>query len=330
EDGLLVTLDNGSLETDMIILAIGVKPEGQLAEGAELTMSQRGSIAVNEHMCTSDPDIYAAGDAVEVTDFITSQKVQIPLAGPANKQGRIVADNISGIKSSYTGTQGSAILKIFEITVATTGINEKTAKRLGIPYEKMFTYSASHASYYPDAENMSVKTLFDPITGKILGAQIIGREGTDKRCDVIATAIRFNATARDLTKLELCYAPPYSSAKDPVNMVGFAIENILNGQVQQFHWHDVEKLPKDGSVILLDTRTKTEYDRGHIDGFINIPLDNLRERLSELTKDKPIYVTCQVGLRGYIACRILTQNGFNCYNLSGGYQVYHSIFYNKR
>lgn len=277
-------------------------------------------------MRTSEPHIYAVGDAVEVVNFVTGQKTMVPLAGPANKQGRIAADNICGIKSTFTGTQGSAILKAFDLTVATTGINEKTAKSQNLDYEKSFTYSASHATYYPGAVNMSIKTIFDKKTGKILGAQVVGYDGADKRCDVLATAIRFGATAADLTKLELCYAPPFSSAKDPVNMAGYVAENILAGKVKIFHWHDVKEIQQDDNAILLDVRTEMEYENGSISGFKNIPLDELRSRLSELDKAKKIYVTCQIGLRGYLACRILSQNGFDCYNLSGGYRLYQTIF----
>ena len=328
DDGgrLHVALNSGEIEADMLIMAVGVLPETGIAKNAGIEVNRRGSILTDSHMRTSDPYIYAVGDAVEVVDFVTGQKSFIPLAGPANKQGRIAADNICGIESEYTGTQGSSILKVFDMTVAATGVNEKTAKKLGLDYDKSFTYSASHASYYPGAVNMSVKVIFEKGSGKILGAQIVGYDGADKRCDVIAAAIRFGATARDLTRLELSYAPPYSSAKDPVNMAGFVIENLLDGRVKNFHWHDVRSLPRDGSVTLLDTRTRMEYENGHIDGFVNIPLDSLRGRLSELDKNKPIYVTCQVGLRGYIACRILSQNGFDCYNLSGGYRLYHLIF----
>ncbi len=321
---LEINLNSGRITADMLILAIGIKPESGIASAAGLAVNDFGSIIVNENMLTNDPNIYAVGDAVEVVDFVTGQKTFIPLAGAANKQGRIAADQICGIDSKYTGTQGSAILKVFDMTVATTGVTEKKAKLLGLDYEKSFTYSASHASYYPGAVNMSVKTIFEPKTGKILGAQIVGYDGTDKRCDVFATAIRFGATATDLTKLELCYAPPYSSAKDPVNMAGFVIENILTGKVKIFHWHDIKNLPSD--VIKLDVRTEIEYSAGHIDGFINIPLDSLRNRLSELDKSKKIYVHCQSGLRSYIACRILSQNGFDCYNLSGGYRLYNSIY----
>lgn len=326
EKGLTVVLDKGEVRADMVILAIGVRPDSKIAKEAGLTVTPRGAIVVTDDLRTSDPDIFAVGDAIQVTDFVTREETLIPLAGPANKQGRIAADNVCGRDSRYTGTQGSAILKVFDMTVATTGVNEKTAKRLGLNYDKSFTYSASHASYYPGAVNMAVKVVFEKGTGKILGAQITGYDGVDKRIDVLATAIRFGATAADLTKLELAYAPPYSSAKDPVNMAGFVIENLLTGAVKNFHWHDVKDLPRDGSVTLLDTRTKLEYENGHIDGFINIPLDSLRSRLDELDRGKPVYVTCQVGLRGYVAARILSQNGFDSYNLAGGYRLYNSIF----
>lgn len=322
---LKVVTNKGAFDADMVILAIGVKPETKIAAEAGLKLNQRGAVIVNDNMKTSDDFIYAAGDAVEVTDFITKEKAVIPLAGPANKQGRIAADNIAGIKSTYRGTQGSAILKVFSLTAASTGITEKTAKRLGLNYEKSFTISASHAGYYPGAEEMFIKTIFDKETGKILGAQIAGREGVDKRCDVIAASINFNATVYDLTKLELCYAPPYSSAKDPVNMAGYVAENILNGISKIFHYHDVSSLPKDGSVNLIDTRTRGEYRLGHIDGFINIPVDSLRERMNEIDKSKPVYIVCHVGLRGYLACRILAGYGYDCYNLSGGYALYKEI-----
>lgn len=322
---LKVVTNKGAFDADMVILAIGVKPETKIAQAAGLKLNQRGALIVDDNMKTSDDFIYAAGDAVEVFDFITKEKTVIPLAGPANKQGRIAADNITGIKSTYRGTQGSAILKVFDLTAASTGITEKTAKRLGLNYEKSFTVSASHAGYYPDAEEMFIKTIFDKETGKILGVQIAGYAGVDKRCDVIAASINFNASVCDLTKLELCYAPPYSSAKDPVNMAGYVAENILNGIVKIFHYHDVSSLPKDGSVNLIDTRTKGEYRLGHIEGFVNIPVDSLRERMNEIDKSKPVYIVCQVGLRGYIACRILSGYGYDCYNLSGGYALYKEI-----
>ncbi len=326
EGKLNITTDRGLIIADIIILAVGVRPETEIAKKAGLETGINGALVTDEHMCTSDPDIYAAGDAVEIREYVSGRRAVIPLAGPANKQGRTIADNICGIDSRYEGSQASSVLKVFDMTVAATGINEKTAKRLGFDYDKVFTYSPDHATYYPGAANMSVKTIFDKKTGKILGAQIVGFNGSDKRCDIMATAIRFGATASDLAKLDLCYAPPYSSAKDPVNMAGYVIENILFDKVKNFHWHDIEKLVNDKNVILLDTRTKAEYDHGHIEGFINIPLDKLRSELEKLDKNKPVYVTCQIGLRGYIACRILIQNGFDCYNLSGGYRLYKSIF----
>lgn len=323
---LKVVTSKGAFGADMVILAIGVKPETKIAHDAGLKLNKHGALIVDDNMKTSDDFIYAAGDAVEVFDFITKEKAVIPLAGPANKQGRIAADNITGIKSTYRGTQGSAVLKVFNLTAASTGITEKTAKRLGLNYEKSFTVSASHAGYYPGAEEMFIKTIFDKETGKILGAQIAGHAGVDKRCDVIAASINFNASVYDLTKLELCYAPPYSSAKDPVNMAGYVAENILNGISKIFHYHDVSSLPKDGSVNLIDTRTKGEYRLGHIEGFINIPIDSLRDRMNEIDKSKPVYIVCHVGLRGYLACRILSGYGYDCYNLSGGYALYKEIY----
>jgi len=328
--GLRVTLGGESqpdseLLTDMLILSVGVRPENALAKSAGLAMGERGGIKVDPHMRTSNEHIYAVGDAVEVVDFVTGQPAMIPLAGPANKQGRIAADHICGRPAAYTGTQGSAILRVFDLTVATTGLNEKTAKRLGLAYDKTFTYSNSHAGYFPGAVPMCIKTLFEQGSGKILGAQIVGGDGVDKRCDVLATAIRASMTAADLARLELCYAPPYSSAKDPVNMAGFVADNLLTGLVKHIHWHDVSSLPRDGSVTLLDVRTTVEYDNGHIDGFVNIPLDELRERLAELDNRKPLYVNCRSGQRSYLAARILSQRGFDVYNLDGGYRLYHTV-----
>lgn len=323
---LIVKLDSDEIRTDMVIMAIGVKPESKIASDTGILTNQRGQIVVNEYMQTNFDNIFAVGDATEMTDFVTGEKTFIPLAGPANKQGRIAADNICGLESKYLGAQGSSILKLFDMTIASTGINEKTAKRLNLDYEKSFAYPASHASYYPGATSMLMKIVFENGSGKILGAQIAGFDGVDKRCDVLATAIRAGMTAHDLTMLELCYAPPFNSAKDPVNMAGYTIENIISGEMKVFHWHDIDKLSHDDSVTLLDVRTEREFSRGHIDGFINIPLDSLRDRLTELDKDKLIYVTCQVGVRGYAAVRILMQNGFDAYNLSGGYRLYESIF----
>ncbi len=324
-NGNTVILQNGEITADMIIMSVGVRPETAIAKDAGIKLNPRGSIVVNNNMQTNIPNIYAVGDAVEVEDFITKKPAFIPLAGPANKQGRIAADNIAGYASVYTGTQGSAVLKLFDMTVATTGLNEKAAAAAGMDYDKTYTYSASHATYYPDASQMSVKVLWDKKTLKIIGAQIVGFDGVDKRMDVLATAIRFGAKVTDLTTLELCYAPPFGSAKDPVNMVGFVAENVISGKLKQFFWHDVEHLPRDGSVFLLDTRTPYEVMRGRINGFVNIPLDSLRERLDEIPKDKPVYVHCHSGLRSYLACRILTGNGYDCYNLAGGWRLYESV-----
>lgn len=328
-DNHTVILQNGKINADMVILSVGVRPETAFAQECGIKTNKRGSIIVDQNMKTNIPHIYAVGDAVEVKDFITGNSAFIPLAGPANKQGRIVADNISGISSEYNGTQGSAVLKLFDMTVATTGINEKSAKATGIDYDKTYIYSGSHASYYPNANNMSIKALWDKKTLKILGIQIVGFDGVDKRMDVLATAIRFGAKITDLTELELCYAPPFGSAKDPVNMLGFVAENIITEKVKQFFWHDVESLPRDGSVTLLDVRTATEVQRGKIDGFINIPLDSLRERISEISKDKPVYVHCHSGIRSYIACRILMGNGYECFNLAGGWRLYESVINEK-
>ena len=324
-NGNTVMLQNGEITADMIILSVGVRPETAIAKDCGIELNPRGSIIVNNKMQTNIPDIYAVGDAVEVEDFITKKPAFIPLAGPANKQGRIAADNIAGYESVYTCTQGSAVLKLFDMTVATTGLNEKAAGLAGIDYDKTYTYSASHATYYPGAAQMSIKALWEKKTLKLIGAQIVGFDGVDKRMDVLATAIRFGAKITDLTTLELCYAPPFGSAKDPVNMLGFVAENIVSGKLKQFFWHDVENLPRDGSVFLLDTRTPFEVMQGKIDGFINIPLDSLRQRINEIPKDKPVYVHCHSGLRSYLACRILAGNGYDCYNLAGGWRLYESV-----
>ncbi|MCI8525954.1 MAG: FAD-dependent oxidoreductase [Oscillospiraceae bacterium] len=324
-EGLCVATSQGELEADLVLLSVGVRPESRLAREAGLACNARGGIQVDCHMQTSDPDIYAVGDAVETTDFLTGDPAMIPLAGPANRQGRVAADSLCGIGAAYTGTQGSAVLKLFDMTVATTGLNERTARARGIDCDKVFVYAANHAGYYPGSTMLSLKVLFERATGKLLGAQLVGSEGVDKRCDVLATAIRFGATGEDLTRLELCYAPPFGSAKDPVNMAGFMIENLRGGLVKQFHWHDVKDLPRDGSVQLLDVRTPAETARGMIGGFRSIPLDDLRQRLSELDRSKPVYVHCHSGLRSYLACRILTGEGFDCHNLAGGYRLYHAV-----
>ena len=311
-----------SIDCAFVVLAVGVVPESELAKAAGLELGPKGSIMVDSHMRTSDPDIYAVGDAVPVVDPVTGALKLTPLAGPANKQGRIAADNICGIPSEYRGTLGASVVKVFGLTAATVGLNEKAAKAAGVKYERIVGYWGNHAGYYPGAKNMTVKVLFDPDTGRILGAQIVGPVGVDKRIDVFATAIRAGLTGADLAELELSYAPPYGSAKDPVNMCGFMIENIRAGIVKQFHWDEVAALPRDGSVTLLDVRNPGEYEAGHIDGAVNIALDGMREHLGELDKSKPVYVNCFSGMRSYIACRILAGNGFDVYNLSGGWRFY--------
>ena len=326
---LTVTLDKGTLSADMLILSVGVRPDTALASSAGIRVNKRGAIMVDSFMRTNVEDIYAVGDAVEVTDFVTGSPAFIPLAGPANKQGRIAADNICGLERRYTGTQGSAVLKIFDMTVASTGINEKAVMAAGMEYDKTYIYSGSHASYYPGATNMSIKALWDKKTLRLLGAQIVGFDGVDKRMDVLAAAIRFGAKITDLTQLELCYAPPFGSAKDPVNMLGFVAENVISGKIKQFFWEDVAALPRDGSVTLLDVRTSTEVSRGKIDGFMHIPLDSLREHLDQIPREKPVYVHCHSGLRSYIACRILEGNGYDCYNLAGGWRLYESVIHEK-
>ncbi len=327
EGGVKILLkDSEPVEADFVILSVGVVPDTQLAEEAGLELGMKKSIVTDDHMRTSAKDVYAVGDAVCVRNFVSGKEALISLAGPANKQGRIAADNICGIDSRFSGSQGSSVIKLFDMTAASTGLNEKTAKAAGIAFDKVFTFSASHATYYPDASNMSIKTIFSPETGKILGAQIVGFEGVDKRIDVLATAIRAGMTAADLEELDLAYAPPYSSAKDPVNMAGFVIENIRSGLVKQFHWHDVETIvEKEGSdAVYLDVRTEEEFrnDSRVVQNCVHIPLDELREHLDRLDPGKKIYVNCHSGLRSYIACRILTGLGFDCYNLAGGYRLF--------
>lgn len=314
-----------SICSDLVVLAIGVAPDTGLAREAGLELGIKGSIVVNERMETSAPDIYAVGDAVQVKHFVTGEEALISLAGPANKQGRIAADNICGGSSVYRGSQGSSVIKLFDMTAASTGINERTAKAAGLNCDKVVLSPASHAGYYPGGRVMTMKVVFNRCNLKVLGAQIVGYEGVDKRIDVLATAIRAGLTVLELKDLDLAYAPPYSSAKDPVNMAGFMIENLITGKVKQFHIEDVDALPRDGSVVLLDVRTPGEYGAGCAEGFVNIPVDELRERLDEIPRGKPVYVMCQSALRSYIGCRILTQNGFDCYNFSGGYRFYSTV-----
>ena len=317
--------DKQPLHADMAVLAIGVTPDTALAKEAGLKLGVRGSIAVNDRMETSLPDIYAVGDAVQVKHFVTGQDTLISLAGPANKQGRIAADNICGGDSRYVGSQGSSVIKVFGMTAAVTGVNETNAEMAGLDVDTVVLSPMSHAGYYPGGKLMAMKVVFEKETYRLLGAQIVGYEGVDKRIDVLAVAVRAGMKATALKELDLAYAPPYSSAKDPVNMAGFMIDNIANGVLKQWHLANISALPRDGSAVLLDTRTAGEYNRGHIDGFINIPVDELRERLGELDRSKPVYVICQSGLRSYIACRILSGNGFMCFNFSGGYRFYEAV-----
>lgn len=322
-EGILVHLRSGKqIATDLVILSIGVRPETRLAKEAGLAIGSLGGIAVNDYMQTSDPDIYALGDAVEVINPVTGKPALIPLAGPANKQGRIVADNIVfGNRETYKGTIGTSIAKVFDLTVAAAGANAKLLKREGIAYRSSYTHSASHAGYYPGAVPMSIKILFSPEDGKLLGAQIVGFDGVDKRIEMLAQVIQRKGTVYDLTELEQAYAPPYSSAKDPVNMAGYVAENILTKKVEIIGWRDIARLSSE--TILVDVRTTDEYSLGSIPGAINIPVDELRSRLSELPKNKPIVVTCAIGLRGYLAYRILAQHGYkDIRNLSGGYKTW--------
>ena len=326
EDGIESVLSDGEhIKSDIVLLAIGVAPDSALAVSAGIKTGIKGAITVDEHMLTSDPDIYAVGDAAEIEELVTGSKANIPLAGPANKQGRIAADNIAGISSSYKGTMGTSVLKIFDITAANTGINERRARAMSLKYDKVILSPSSHASYYPGGKVMTMKVLFDPDKDRLLGAQIIGYDGVDKRIDVIATALRAGMRASELAALELAYAPPYSSAKDPVNMAGFIIENVINQKVRHFFYDDIPSLQKKDDAFLLDTRTMREYSAGHAPGFINIPVDELRERLNEVPCDKTVYVMCQSGLRSYIACRILSAHGYRCFNFAGGYRLYSSI-----
>ncbi|MEW9094418.1 MAG: CoA-disulfide reductase [Clostridiaceae bacterium] len=316
-----VELNSGhTLHTHMVVLAIGVKPDTEFIKNSGIELGAKGHILVNENMETNVSSVHSVGDAIEVTDFINNKKTAIPLAGPANKQGRIAADNVCGIDSKYKGTQGTSIIKVFDLTAASTGNNERMLKNLNMDYKVVYIHPQSHASYYPGAIPMCIKVLFDD-KGKILGSQGCGYDGVDKRIDVIATAIRFGGTIYDLKELELSYAPPYSSAKDPVNMAGFLAENMLENIVEMISVEELDNRDKNRS-ILLDVRTELEYSGGNLEGSVNIPLQELRSKLNELDKDKEIIVYCQIGLRGYIAYRILKANGFNVKNLNGGYKTY--------
>jgi NADPH-dependent 2,4-dienoyl-CoA reductase/sulfur reductase-like enzyme/rhodanese-related sulfurtransferase len=322
-DQILVTTQKGrEIECDLVLLSVGIRPENSLAKQADLKIGPTGGIAVDDTMRTSDPDIYAVGDAVEVRDIVTGFPILTALAGPANKQARIAADNALGRKTIFTGTLGTSVVKVFDMVLASTGSNEKFLKKHNIPYLVSYTHSGSHAGYYPGATNTSIKILFSPGTGKVLGAQIVGRKGVDKRIDVLATAIRAKMTVFDLEELELAYAPPYSSAKDPINICGFVAANILKGDMEIAHWSELEALQKN-DAILIDLRTRFELKHvGKIEGALHIPIDELRSNLSELDRQKDYIPYCAVGYRGYLAHRILVQNGFKSKNLSGGIMTY--------
>lgn len=328
-EGISVLLKDGNpIHGDMVVLAIGVTPESHLAQDAGLALGIKGSILVNDRMETSIKDIYAVGDAVQVKHAVTGADSLIPLAGPANKQGRIAADNMCGGNSRYLGSQGSSIIKLFDMTAATTGINEKQAQKDGLSVDTVILSPMSHAGYYPGGKIMTMKVVFEKESYRLLGAQIVGYDGVDKRIDVLATAIHAGMKATDLKELDLAYAPPYSSAKDPVNMAGFMVDNISKG-LKQWHLSDLERLLQDESVTLLDTRTPKEFSQGHIEGFMNIPVDELRERIEEVPVGKPVYVICQSGLRSYIATRILEGLGYEAYNFAGGYRFYEAVMLDK-
>ncbi len=324
KDGVTVHTDNGDYSADFCIVALGVLPDTSLAEEAGLELGIKKAVVTDEHMRTSDKDIYAAGDAVQIKNAVTGEDALFALAGPANKQGRIAADNICGINSSYAGGCGSSVIKIFNLTCAFTGLNSASAKRSGINFDRVVLFSANHATYYPGARNMTLKVLFDKKDGRIIGAQAVGYEGVDKRIDVLATAIKSGMTAYELQELDLAYAPPYSSAKDPVNMAGYVIEDVLGG-IKQYHWENLPDVLADKSAFILDVRTEEEFAAGCFPGAVNIPLDDLRGRISEIPAGKTVYVNCHSGLRSYIACRILKAYGFDCRNFSGGYRLYAAV-----
>jgi len=322
-DGLTVRLKSGQrLLAQLVVLGVGVRPENKLAVEAGLEVGPRGGIRVNDHLQTSDPDIYAVGDAIEVKDFVTGEPAQVPLAGPANRQGRIAADHIFGHPSRYRGTQGTAIVRVFDRTAALTGASEKVLKRANRPYRKVYVHPTHHAGYYPGAEAMTLKLLFDPQDGKVLGAQAVGGAGVDKRIDVLAVAIQAGMTVFDLEEMELAYSPQYGSAKDPINLAGFVAGGLLRGEHPQVDVEAVLATPAGERPFLVDVRTPQEYADGHIPGAVNIPVDDLRPRLGELPRDREIAAYCQVGQRGYLATRILLQEGFSAVNVGGGYKTY--------
>jgi NADPH-dependent 2,4-dienoyl-CoA reductase/sulfur reductase-like enzyme/rhodanese-related sulfurtransferase len=322
-DGVVVRLKSGQrLPSQLVVLGVGVRPENKLAVEAGLEVGPRGGIRVNEHLQTSDPDIYAVGDAIEVKDFVTGEPAQVPLAGPANRQGRIAADHIFGRDARYRGTQGTAILRVFDRTAAMTGASEKALRRAKRPYRKVYIHPTQHAGYYPGAETMTLKLLFDPETGRVLGAQAVGGAGVDKRIDVLAVAIQAGMTVFDLEEMELAYSPQYGSAKDPINMAGFVASGLLRGEHPQVDVEEVVGVSNAKPSLVIDVRTPTEFAAGHIPESVNIPLDELRNRLSELPRDRELIVYCQVGQRGYLATRILRQAGFSAANMTGGFKGY--------
>lgn len=324
DDGIMAITDKGRFKADFAVLAIGVRPDSRLAKEAGLETDSRGSIIVDDSMRTSDPAIYAAGDAVAVMSKATGERGMIALAGPANKEGRIVADNIAGIRSRYRGGTGVSVLKLFSLTAAAAGMNEETAIVRGLDYDTVFTYQGSHASYYPGAQSMMIKLIYEKPSGRILGAEAVGKEGVDKRIDTISMAVALGLTADDLVSLDMAYAPPYSSAKDPMNIAGYIASNKLSGILDEFSYRDIPALDKDREM-LVDLRTREETKQGMIDGAVNIPLDELRERLGEIDKEKTIYVYCRSGQRSYIGARILTGHGFRARSLSGGYLLYSEV-----
>lgn len=322
-EGIVVRLKSGESRTgDLVILGVGVRPENKLAVEAGLAVGPRGGIRVNAQMQTEDPDVYAVGDAVEVRDFVLGEPTQVPLAGPANRQGRIAADHIFGRQAAYRGTQATAVVGVFHLTAAATGASEKTLRRANRPYRKIYVHPAHHAGYYPGAEGMTLKVLFDPASGKLLGAQAVGGAGVDKRIDVLAVAIQAGLTVYALEEMELAYAPQYGSAKDPVNMAGFVAGGLLRGDHPQLDLEAVLGAPEPQRPFLLDVRGTDEFSAGHIPGAVNIPVDDLRERLNEVPRDRELAVYCQVGQRGYLATRILLQRGFDAANIGGGYKTY--------
>ncbi|MBL7020821.1 MAG: FAD-dependent oxidoreductase, partial [Nitrospinaceae bacterium] len=322
EQATVVELKSGArIPADVVILGIGVRPESELVKNAGLEIGDKGGIRVNEGLGTSDPHIWAIGDAIEVRDFITGEWVLVPLAGPANRQGRIVAENIFGGSMKYSGTCGTAILRCFDMVAACTGANEKTLKKNEIPYDTVHLHPASHANYYPGAQRMAMKILFDPTEGRLLGAQILGKDGVDKRIDVLATALKSGLTVHDLEDLELAYAPPFGAAKDPVNLAGMVAQHVMRGEIQNIQWHEITTLDSQMTTI-LDVRDEDELEEGHIPGSLHIPLSQLRQRLAELQKDKEIIAYCQTGQRSYYACRFLAQSGFRVRNLTGSYRTW--------